>query len=202
MRSVAQLLFSALVSAMVVGAASAAPEYPSRLITLVVPFSAGGAVDVVARVLGDYASRTLGQPVVVENVTGCGRHDSGGSRRARCTRRLHDPGRQSGYPRFERGELQEFIVRSTARFCTSAVANAPEVLLINKELPCQTLQDFVTYSKSNERDCTFGPCIGSISHLAYLLFRHLSNANFVMVPYAGDPQADLDLIAGRLWRRV
>jgi tripartite-type tricarboxylate transporter receptor subunit TctC len=79
------------------------------------------------------------------------------------------------------------------------VANSPEVLLINKDLPCQTLQEFIAYSKSNRRGLTFGTAgVGSISHLAYLLFSHLSKTSFVMVPYAGDPQADTDLIAGRL----
>src|SRR5579862_2500579 len=72
MRLVQRLLLAGF--ALWFGAAGAAadPQYPSRPITLVVPFSAGGAVDVVARILAEQVGRTLGQPVVVENLTGAG----------------------------------------------------------------------------------------------------------------------------------
>lgn len=200
MRFVTQFLFAALALVAAAGVASADTDYPNRPITLVVPFSAGGAVDIVARVLGEYASRTLGQPIVVENVTGAG----GTIAAARVARAAPDGytilvgnlgtqvssvGNYKNLPYDPRHDFAPVML----------VANAPEVLLINNDLPCQTLKDFVAYSKSNGRDLTFGNAgVGSISHLAYLLFRHLSNANFVMVPYAGDPQADVDLIAGRL----
>ena len=69
---VPHVLFAALTLATARGIALADQEYPNRAITVVVPFSAGGAVDVIARVLGQHASRTLGQPIVVENVTGAG----------------------------------------------------------------------------------------------------------------------------------
>lgn len=200
MRLVSQFLFAALVSVTAAGVARANTDYPNRPITLVVPFSAGGAVDIVARVLGEYASRTLGQPVVVENFTGAG----GTIAAARVARAAPDGytilvgnlgtqvssvGNYKNLPYDPRRDFAPVML----------VANAPEVLLINNELPSQTLKDFVTYSKTNGQDLTFGNAgVGSISHLAYLLFRHLSKANFVMVPYAGDPQADVDLIAGRL----
>ena len=70
---VLHVFFAALTLAMARGIAIADQEYPNRPITVVVPFSAGGAVDLIARVLGQHASRTLGQPIVVENVTGAGR---------------------------------------------------------------------------------------------------------------------------------
>jgi tripartite-type tricarboxylate transporter receptor subunit TctC len=69
---VPHVLFAAVTLAMAEGIAIADQEYPNRAITVVVPLSAGGAVDVIARVLGQHASRTLGQPIVVENVTGAG----------------------------------------------------------------------------------------------------------------------------------
>lgn len=200
MRLVRHLLVVALALWAGGGNAFAAQQYPNRAITLVVPFSAGGAVDVVARILGEYASRTLGQPVVVENVTGAG----GTIAAARVARAAPDGytilvgnlgtqvssvGNYKNLPYDPRHDLAPVIL----------AANAPEVLLVNKDLPCRTLQEFVAYIKSNGRTVTFGSAgIGSISHLAYLLFSDLSKTNAVMVPYKGDPQADTDLIASRL----
>jgi tripartite-type tricarboxylate transporter receptor subunit TctC len=197
---VLHVFFAALTLAMARGIAIADQEYPNRPITVVVPFSAGGAVDLIARVLGQHASRTLGQPIVVENVTGAG----GTIAATRVARAVPD-----GYTILvgnlgtqvaSVGNYKNLPYEPRRDFApVTLVANSPEVLLINKDLPCQTLQEFIAYSKSNGRSLTFGTAgVGSISHLAYLLFSHLSKTNFVMVPYAGDPQADTDLIGGRL----
>lgn len=79
------------------------------------------------------------------------------------------------------------------------VANTAEVLIINKDLPIETLQDFIAYSKSNGRTVTMGSAgVGSSSHLAYLLFNSISQAKAVHVPYRGDPDADTDLMGGRI----
>jgi tripartite-type tricarboxylate transporter receptor subunit TctC len=72
MRLVLRLCLLALILTIATPALAADQDYPVRPITVVVPFSAGGAVDAVARVLGESAARSLGQPVVVENVTGAG----------------------------------------------------------------------------------------------------------------------------------
>jgi tripartite-type tricarboxylate transporter receptor subunit TctC len=183
-----------------VGGASADQQYPTRSITMIVPFPAGGAVDFVARILGDHISQTLGQPVVVENVTGAG----GTIAAARVARSAPD-----GYTILvgnlgtqvaSVGNYKDLPYDPRHDFApVMLVANAPEVLLVNKDVPSQTLQEFVAYDKANSHAVTFGSAgIGSVSHLAYLLFNRLANANSVMVPYRGDPQADVDLIAGRI----
>jgi len=197
---VAPVVFAALMLAIAEGVAVTHQEYPNRAITVVVPFSAGGAVDVIARVVAQHASRTLGQPMVVENITGAG----GTIAATRVARAAPD-----GYTILV-GNLGT-QVSSVANYKNlpyeprrdfapvMLVANSPEVLLINKDLPCHTLQEFAAYSKSSGRGLTFGNAgVGSISHLAYLLFSRLSKTSFAMVPYAGDPQADTDLIGGRL----
>lgn len=200
MRAIFGFLVAALALLAGAGAAVADQQYPTRAITFVVPFSAGGAVDVVARILAENASRTLGQPVVVENVTGAG----GTIAAARVARAAPDGytvlvgnlGTQvssvGNYKNLSYDPRRDFAPVMLA-------ANAAEVLLINKDLPCKTLQEFVAYTKSKGRAVTFGSAgIGSVSHLAYLLYSSLSKSDAVMVPYKGDPQADTDLIPGRL----
>jgi tripartite-type tricarboxylate transporter receptor subunit TctC len=194
------LSLAVLMLAIAVRAAAADQEYPTRPITFVVPFSAGGAVDAVARVLGEYASRRLGQPIVVENVTGAG----GTIAAARVARAVPDGytilvgnlgtqvssvGNYKNLPYDPRHDFAPIVL----------VANTPEVLIINNNLPYVTLRDFVAYSKANGRNVTIGSAgVGSISHLAYLLFNSLAKTNTVHVPYRGDPDADTDLIGGRI----
>jgi len=200
MRALFGFLVAALALLAGAGATVADQQYPTRTITFVVPFSAGGAVDVVGRILAENASRALGQPVVVENVTGAG-GTIAASRVARAapdgyTVLVGNLGTQvssvGNYKNLSYDPQRDFAPVMLA-------ANAPEVLLINKELPCKTLQEFVAYTKSKGSTVTFGSAgIGSVSHLAYLLYRSLTESDAVMVPYKGDPQADIDLIPGRL----
>ena len=183
-----------------VGFAAAADQFPSRAITLVVPFTAGGAVDVVARILAESMSRSLGEPVVVDNVTGAG----GTIAAARVARAAPD-----GYTILlgnlgtqvsSAGNYKNLPYDPQRDFApVMLVANTPEVLLVNNDLPCRTLEDFVAYAKSRGQAVTFGSAgIGSVSHLAYLLFNSLSQVKAVHVPYRGDPDADTDLLGGRI----
>jgi len=98
-------------------------------------------------------------------------------------------GNYKNLPYDPRGDFASIIV----------VANAPEVLLVNKDSPFKSLRDFVAYSKSTDRPVTIGHAgVGSISHLTYLLFRKLSKTSPVPVAYRGDPEADRDVIGGRV----
>jgi tripartite-type tricarboxylate transporter receptor subunit TctC len=200
MRLAACLLLSILTLVTTNGIAIAGQEYPNRTITLVVPFSAGGAVDVVARLLADYASRILGQPAVVENVTGAG-GTIAAARIARATpdgytilvgnlgTQVSSVGNYKDLPYDPRRDFVPVML----------VANTPEVLIINKDLPCEKLSDFVAYAKANDRTVTMGSAgVGSISHLAYLLFNNVAKTKIIHVPYRGDPDADTDLMGGRI----
>jgi tripartite-type tricarboxylate transporter receptor subunit TctC len=199
-RVASYLLFAVLALEVAGSSAVAEQNYPNRAITLVVPFTAGGAVDLVARIVGNYASRTLGQPVVVENLPGAG----GTIAAAHVARSAPDGytilvgnlGTQvssvGNYKNLSYDPRRDFLP-------VILVANASEILLVNKDLPSKTLNEFVAYTKQKGRAVTFGSAgVGSVSHLAYLLFSHLSHTNAEMVPYRGDPQADADLIAGRI----
>jgi tripartite-type tricarboxylate transporter receptor subunit TctC len=194
-----------IITLTVFGAATASiafadETYPTRPITLIVPFSAGGAVDTVGRIAAEELSKELGQPVVVENVTGAG----GTIAAARVARSAPD-----GYTMLvgnlgtqvaSVGSYKQLPYDPHNDFApVITVANAPEVLLVNKDLQPKTLQDFVAYAKSKEPPLTIGHAgVGSISHLSYLLFRKLTKTNPVSVPYRGDIEADRDVISGRV----
>src|SRR5581483_11590772 len=134
------------------GVALAGEAYPTRPITLIVPFAAGGAVDIVGRLAGEQLSQALGQPVVVENVTGAG----GTIAATRVARAAPD-----GYTILV-GNLGTQVA-SVGNFKNLAydprtdfspiiiIANAPEVLLINKDAPPRSLQEFVAYVRSESR---------------------------------------------------
>jgi len=182
------------------GIAIADQKYPNHAITLVVPFSAGGAVDVVARLLAEYASRIPDQPVVVENVSGAG-GTIAAARVARATpdgytilvgnlgTQVSSVGNYKDLPYDPRRDFAPVML----------VANTPEVLIINKDLPCEKLSDFVAYAKANDRAVTMGSAgVGSISHLAYLLFNSVAKTKIIHVPYRGDPDADADLMGSRI----
>src|SRR5262249_20335792 len=158
------------------GIAVADQKFPSRPITLLFPFFAGGAVDIVGRLVGEQLSKALGQPVIVENVTGAG-GTIAATRAAKAApdgytilignlgTQVASVGNYKNLPYDPRGDFASIIV----------VANAPEVLLVNKDSPFKSLRDFVAYSKSTDRPVTIGHAgVGSISHLTYLLFRKLS----------------------------
>lgn len=181
-------------------AASAEDAYPARPISLIVPFAAGGSVDVVGRLIAQKLSDTIGQPVVVENVTGAG----GTIAATRVARASPD-----GYTILV-GNLGTQIA-STALYKSltydpltdfapiMAVAYSPEILLVNKDSSIKSLDDLLAFAKSKGSPLTIGHAgIGSISHLAFLLFKKQSNVNASQVPYRGDIEADRDVMGGRI----
>src|SRR5262249_5916317 len=79
------------------------------------------------------------------------------------------------------------------------VANAPEVLLVNKDSPHKSLKEFIAYIKTHQKPITVGHAgVGSISHLTYLLFSRLTETTLDPVPYRGDIEADRHVISGRV----
>ena len=182
--------------------ASAAPghaqTYPQRPITVVVPFAAGGPTDVLARVLGDHMSRTLGQPVIVEDVTGAG-GTVGATRVAKAapdgyTLVLGNSGTHAAsvglYPNLAYDPSASFEP-------VMLVATTPMVLVTKKDLPVATLADVVALAK--QRKITMGSAgTGSAAHLTMLLFQSLTKTQVQHVPYRGLSQAENDLLAGQI----
>jgi tripartite-type tricarboxylate transporter receptor subunit TctC len=175
-----------------------AQPYPARPITMIVPFAAGGPTDVLARILGQHMSTSLGQQIVIENVTGAG-GTIGASRVAKAapdgyTMVMGNLGTHAAsvglYKNLSYDPRTDFEP-------VMLVATTPMILLTNKKLPVETLQDFITLAK--QRKLSMGSAgIGSISHLTLLLFASITHTDIQHVPYRGLSQADNYLIGGQI----
>jgi len=167
---------------------------------MVVPFAAGGPTDVLARILAQSMSQTLGQQIVIENVTGAG----GSIAAARVAKAPPD-----GYTMIL-GNLGTHAA-SVALYKNLSydprvdfepvmlVATTPMVLLVRKSLPVDTLKNLIAYAKEHPRKVSFGSAgTGSVSHLTYLLFTHLTETEIQHVPYRGSSQVSNDLLAGQI----
>jgi len=180
--------------------APAAAQYPVKPITVIVPFAAGGPTDVVARLLGDHMSRTLGQTLVVENVGGAG-GTIGMTRAAQAqpdgyTIALGNMGTQSAapalYPNLKYDPAKSFAQVGIATY-------TPQAIVAKKTTAADSLKGFVRYLETNQTNLNYGHAgVGSISHVAGLLF----NAKFGLkpnyVPYRGTGPALQDLVAGQI----
>lgn len=201
MPSAIRLAFASLLLAVLLtDTAVADNSYPNRPINLVVPFAAGGAIDIVGRLVADQLSKRLGQTVVVENLTGAG-GTIGALRVARAspdgyTMLVGNLGTQIASV----GTYKSLAYDPRTDFAPiMLVANAPEVLLVNNEFSSKSLNDFVDLLKANSQPVTIGHAgVGSISYLTYLLFNHLCKSSAVPIPYRGDIEADTDLVGGRI----
>jgi tripartite-type tricarboxylate transporter receptor subunit TctC len=179
---------------------TAAQNWPTRPVTMVVPFSAGSASDTVGRILGAHLSEVLGQQVIIENVSGAG----GMTGVARVAKAVPD-----GY-QFVLGGIDTFaqsqslykrpLYNALADFTPVAlVVEQPLVLLARKELPPVNLREFVVYTKANQSKMQYGSAgVGSGSHLACAQLNAAMGVSTIHVPYRGSPPAMQDLIAGRI----
>ena len=177
-----------------------ADDWPTRPVTMVVPFAAGGPADAVGRILASRVSQTLGQEVIVENIGGGGGM-LGGSRIARAA--------PDGY-QFVLGNMGTHAANQTlykAPLYNAAtdfapvllVAETPLLLLARKHLPADNLPQFITYARANQGKMQFGSGgAGSASHLACLLVNLAIGINVTHVPYRGAAPAMQDLMAGRI----
>jgi len=180
--------------------AQAQARYPTRPITIVVPFAAAGPTDILARLIGQTIGPTLGQRVVVEDVTGAGgtigatrvaRADPDGYTMVMGNLGTHAAslGIYQNLPYDPRVDFEPVIL----------VASTPMVLVTRKTLAVHTLDETLAYAKANKGKTTMGSAgIGSISHLTLLLFNHLTGADVVHVPYRGLSEATNDLLGGRI----
>jgi tripartite-type tricarboxylate transporter receptor subunit TctC len=174
--------------------------YPVRPITVVVPFAAGGPTDVLARILGQHMSQTLGQQIVVETVTGGG-GSIGAARVAKAapdgyTMVLGNLGTHAAavglYKNLSYDPRVDFEP-------VMLVASTPMVLMVRKNLQIDTLKNLIAYAAANPGKVTFGSAgTGSASHLTYLLFTHVTKTEIQHVPYRGSSQATNDLLSGQI----
>jgi tripartite-type tricarboxylate transporter receptor subunit TctC len=181
-------------------AMSQTSSWPDRPLTMVVPLAAGSGIDVLARVLAPRLSEILGQPVIVENVTGAG----GTTGAARVAKAAPD-GHQfllggTGTHAYTQTLYQHPPYDALNDFAPVAlVAEQPVVLIARKDMPADNLQDFVAYAKGHQAKMQYGSAgAGSAAHLACVVLNSAAGVTVTHVPYRGGGQAMQDLIAGRI----
>ena len=179
---------------------AAAQDWPSRPVTMVVPFAAGGPADTVARILAPRLSELLGQQVVIENVGGSGGM-TGSARVAKAPPDgyqlvLGNVGTHAANQTFYKAPLYN---AATDFAPITLIAQTPLVLLARRNLPADNLAQFTAYARANQSSMQFGSGgAGSASHLACVLLNAAIGVTVTHVPYRGAAPAMQDLIAGRI----
>jgi tripartite-type tricarboxylate transporter receptor subunit TctC len=176
-----------------------AQAFPVRPITMVVPVSAGGAMDTLARIVAQGISSALGQTVVVENVTGA----SGAIGVGRVARAVPD-GYTINYAAFATHVVSPATMTLPydvlADFEPVALISAtPWLIAIKKDLPVSDLKGLVVWLKANPDKASLGTAgVGSPSHIAAILLQNTTGTRFQLVPYRGTAPAVQDLVSGQI----
>ena len=183
----AKHLIAAAILAMAGMSGAQAEEYPARTVTVIVPFAAGGPADITGRIVADIFSRHLGQKFVVENVGGAG-GTTGALRAARApadgytiisghlgTNALAP----AFYPNLGYDPQKDFApIGLTAEY--------PELLVVRKDFPANTLKEFVAYAKANSDKLNGGHAgLGSVSYIGCLLLHSAIGIKPTMIPFTG-----------------
>ena len=178
----------------------AVAQYPSKPITVIVPFAAGGPTDVVTRLVCEHMSRTLGQPIIVENVGGAG-GTLGMTRAAQAqpsgyTIAVGNMGTQSAapalYPNLKYDPAKSFSQVGIVNF-------TPQAIVAKKDTAAGSLKEFIHFLKTNHSKLSYGHAgVGSISHVAGLVFNAKFSLEPTLVPYRGTGPAIQDLVGGQL----
>ena len=192
-KSIAALVVSLAV------AGSAWAQYPTRSIRLIVPFSAGGSTDLIARLVAQQMSQQLGQPVVVENV--------GGAAGALGTMQVKNAA-PDGYT-LAVATVSTMIVYPAAHpkpqyaledfIPITNMASMPNLLSMNPKLPAKDLKELIALLKANPDKYTYATSgVGSINHMLGESFQAYSGVRITHVPYKGSGQAMQDVIGGQV----
>ena len=173
--------------------------FPSRSVTLVVPFAAGGGTDLVARIVARHMEGTLGQSVVVENKAGANGNIAGA-----FVAKAPADGHTVLYNTSSM-VISPAVYRNTGFDALKDLApvglsaNIATGMLVAPELPVRTLADLVAYGKANPGKLSYGSSgAGNINHMSALQFTQATGIEAVHVPYKGSAPATVDLSAGRI----
>jgi tripartite-type tricarboxylate transporter receptor subunit TctC len=194
-----KLIFAAVAFALAGIAAARAENYPSRPITIIVPFAAGGPTDALARILGDRMRQSLGQPIIVEDVTGAGGTIGVG-------RAVHAA--PDGYT-LSIGHLGTHVINGAIYPLNfdlvkdlepiALIASNPMMIVSKNGIPAKNLKELIPWIKAQDGKTTAGTAgVGSGAHFSGVYFGQLIDAKLQFVPYRGTGPALLDLVAGQI----
>jgi len=192
-------LLLALLCLTALHAPASAQTYPTRPVTMVVPFSAGGPTDTIARILGQAMGAALGQPVIIENVTGA----AGSIGVGRVARAAPD-----GYT-IGIGHWSTHVVNAAVYHLNydvledfapiSLVANNAQLIVSKNDVPAKNLKELIAWVKANQDKIVQGTGgVGAASHIGGLFFQQMTGTKFQFVPYRGTGPMMQDLLAGQI----
>jgi tripartite-type tricarboxylate transporter receptor subunit TctC len=193
-------LICATLAAILAGTAGAlAQTYPTRPITIVVPFAAGGGTDALARIIAARLRGSLSQPVIIENVVGA----TGSIGVGRVVRATGD-----GYT-LSIGTVSTHVLTGALYALpydllkdltpVARLATEPLVIVAKKSMPAKDLKELIAWLKANPDKASQGTAgVGNLAHVAGLLFQRETGTRFQFVPYRGSAPAVQDLVAGQI----
>ena len=198
--SIMTRLFGALAALTLTAATATAQDYPTHPITLIVPFAAGGPTDIVARIVGEHMSRTLGAQIVIENTLGAG----GTTASTRAKRAAPDGytiimghmGTHAAsvalYPKLAYDPRTDFEPIGMA-------AGTPILILAKKDFPAKDLKEFVAYVKANEKTLNNAHAgVGSVSFTTCLLLNSIMGVKPTTIPFNGTGPSMNALVGGQV----
>src|SRR5712692_2513920 len=194
-------LVAALAAALALAVTSAAAQtYPTRPVTIIVPFAAGGPTDIIARIVGEYFSKSLGQQFIVENIAGAG-GTTGITRGAQArpdgyTIMMGHMGTHGAapalYPNLKYDPTKDFEP-------IGLVAGTPILIVARKDFPPKDLKEFVSYAKANSENLNEAHAgVGSVSYTTCSLLNSILGIKPTRVPYQGTGPALNDLVGGQV----
>jgi len=199
-RSLAGACLSACVALGAFAVPASAQNYPTRTITMIVPFAAGGPTDVISRIVTAHMAQTLGQSIVIENVVGAG----GTTATTRAARAANDGytlvtghmGTHAAsvplYPKLAYHPEKDFEP-------VALLAGTPILILARKDFPPKDLKEFIAYVKANAEKVNAAHAgIGSVSHASCELLNSILDVKPVGVPFNGTGPAMNALVAGQV----
>jgi tripartite-type tricarboxylate transporter receptor subunit TctC len=177
-----------------------AEDWPTRPLTLVVPYAAGGPVDTIGRILGAGLSDALGQQITIEDVGGAGGM-TGANRVAKAapdgyTVLMGGTAVLAQIPTFYKRPLYDAATDFAA---VATVTDSARVLITRKDFPADNFREFVAYAKAHQDSMKYGtPGVGSGGHICAILLDQALGTKITQVPYRGTAPAMQDLVGGRI----
>jgi tripartite-type tricarboxylate transporter receptor subunit TctC len=176
-----------------------AQQYPSRPITMIVPASAGGPTDTIGRILAQRMQATLGQNVVIENVSGA-TGTIGTTRVNRATPDGYTIGLGGWNHYVVNGAIFNLPYHLLNDFApVSLICAGPQLIISKKDIPANNLQELITWLRARPEGVTFGTGgVGGPGHVSGVAFEKIVGTKFIYVPHRGSAPATANLVAGQL----
>ena len=175
-----------------------AQAYPEKLIRMVVPFTAGGPVDVMARLVGQYLSTRFGQPVVIDNRPG-----AGGTLASKAVAAAEPDGYTLLFGSAGSLAISPSLYKNldydpiTGFAPVAMVANHPIGMVVHPSVPVRSVKELIAHAKAHPGTLNYATVPGTPPHLMGELFRSLTDIDLTFVPYKGAAQALTELLAGQ-----